>query len=639
VLSAGIFIKSFDFRRRFIINEKEMMRYYSDDIIDEVKSSVNIVHYISQFVNLKKAGANYKAPCPFHAEKTPSFVVSPQKQIYHCFGCGAGGNLFTFIKNYEKLTFTESLKKAADFSGVSLPKLKEADPEQDHFFNQLYKINEEACSLFEDNLQEKSSEKMMQYLLDRKISVDTIKKFRLGYAKDSFNALLDPFKSRSLDLEEARKLGLLASKENSGRYYDKFRHRIMFPFFNLSSKIIGFGGRQLEAEQLPKYLNSPESPVYKKGQILYGLNFAIQAVREKEFIILVEGYFDLLRLYDSGIKNAAASSGTALTDEQAKLIRRYTRKVLIAYDGDYAGQKAAIRNANILEKAGLNAYIIPFPDGKDPDDFVLENGVEAFEALLKKQITPIDFQISQFLNSAPNATLEDKNTFITEILDNLAESNNPLKNGLYLHQISEKLQINESLLVDQLNRIVRSKRKYRKKIAERKAEQKEEAALTNEQRQEPSIYKTGVYKAEIGIISLLLDGEQELQKYIFSKLEENYFEDKQLLELYHILIEEFEETGKLSSELIISHFQENEGIIKLIAELSLTEKINPQRFADDCLFQLKKWQLQKTAETYKKLIKEETANSDSLGHYNTALFNILKELNQLEKGYKKKQLL
>jgi len=428
-----------------------------EEKIDEIRSAINIVHYITQYINLKKTGQNYKGLCPFHTEKTPSFIVSPEKQIFHCFGCGKGGNVFTFMMDYEKLSFMDALNKAADFAGILLPKYEVDDAKTD-YFQKLFTINNIAAEFFEKNLYKSNYKTWLKYFLDRQISEKTIKAFHLGYAPDSYEKLIPHLKKSNIDLNEASSLGLIQAKERGTGYIDKFRHRVMFTFQNVSGKFVGFGGRKLREEQQPKYLNSPESSIYKKGEILYGLHQAIHGIREKGFVILVEGYFDLLRLVENNLKNVVASSGTALTMSQAKLLRRYTHDVYIAYDGDDAGVKAAIRNAQIIEQQDLNAFIIEMPEDEDPDSYILNQGSKKFEKLLDERLIPIQFQIRQFLKTFPHPTIEQKENFTKEILENLSDLKNQVKIGLYIHQISERMQINESLLIGQLNRIKKSKK-------------------------------------------------------------------------------------------------------------------------------------------------------------------------------------
>ncbi len=607
------------------------MNRIPEDKIDEVRTSVNIVHYIQQFVNLKKAGQNYKGLCPFHSEKTPSFVVSPDKQIYHCFGCGKGGNVFSFIRDYEKLSFTEAVQKAADFAGISLPKAEPVSPEKENYFQQLYAINETACSFFENNLWHGQYKIHLNYFKERGLSEETIKKFRLGFAPDSYEKLLNQLKTKNLVLEEAVKLGLLQKRE-SGGYYDKFRYRVIFPFHDVSGKIIGFGGRKLRDEQQPKYLNSPESPVYYKGSILYGLHQGISAIREAGYALLVEGYFDLLRLVNSGIRNVVASSGTALTEQQAKLLRRYTRNVYVAYDGDDAGRKAAIRSAGIIEKTGLNAFIVPMPDGEDPDTFILNQGTGVFEELIKKQLSPLEFQISYFFTLNENPALEEKEAFIQEILNQLTQLPNQVKTGLYLHQISERLQINESMLIEQFNRYKRQARKQAARQADLKQQQSE--AQPQEEATPPKKVQAGMYKAEEGIIALLLNSPPPLRHELLNKVTLDLFENEIFERLFEFIAQECEETGQLDAAGLPDRFEDEPELAQTISALAVMSFGDDAKFARDCIFQLKRYQLEKRAREISALIKEEADSGEALLHHNQELMRLRRELNELSKQQK-----
>ncbi len=600
-----------------------------EDKIDEVRTSVNIVHYIQQFVNLKKAGQNYKGLCPFHSEKTPSFVVSPDKQIYHCFGCGKGGNVFSFIRDYEKLSFTEAVQKAADFAGISLPKVEPLSPEKENYFQQLYAINETACSFFESNLWHGQYKIHLNYFKERALSEETIKKFRLGFAPDSYEKLLSRLKTQNLPLDEAVKLGLLQKKE-SGGYYDKFRYRVIFPFHDIGGKIIGFGGRKLRDEQQPKYLNSPESPVYYKGSILYGLHQAVSAIREAGYAILVEGYFDLLRLVNSGIRHVVASSGTALTAQQAKLLRRYTKNVYVAYDGDSAGRKAAIRSAGIIEQAGINAFIVPMPEGEDPDTFILNQGTGAFEALIENQLSPLEFQISYFFTLNENPTLEEKEAFIQEILNQLTNLPNQVKTGLYLHQISERLQINEGMLVEQFNRFKRQARKQ----AARQAEFKQRRTETEPAKQEsapPKMVQTGMYKAEEGMIAVLLNSPAPLRQELLNEVSLDLFENEIFERLFEFIAQECEETGQLDAASLPDRFEDEPELGQTVSALAVMSFGDEAKFARDCIFQLKRYQLEKRAREISALIKQEADSGEALLHHNQELMRLRQELNALDK--------
>ena len=306
--------------------------------IEEIQSASDVVSVVSRYVALKKAGKNFKGLCPFHKEKTPSFIVSPEKQIYHCFGCGKGGNVFNFLMSVENISYIESIRRVASDLGITLPEYQPADHKAaDTEYDYLYHANQIAKEYFNSS----KSDPAGHYLKSRKLKQETLERYGVGYAANKWDGLINFHKYNSISRDVYLELGLIQKKEETDRYFDRFRNRIMFPFYNLSGQIVGFGGRRLNENDQPKYLNSSESKIYKKGEILYGLYQAIPAIREKKSVIIVEGYFDLLRLVDVGIQNVVASSGTALTENQARLLKRYTDQAIISYDSDDAGIKAA----------------------------------------------------------------------------------------------------------------------------------------------------------------------------------------------------------------------------------------------------------------------------------------------------------
>ncbi|MBN2426375.1 MAG: DNA primase [Calditrichaceae bacterium] len=598
----------------------------SEDKISEIRNSVNIVHYIAQFVQLKKAGQNYKGLCPFHTEKTPSFVVSPAKQIFHCFGCGKGGNIFTFISDYEKLSFIEAVRKAADFAGIILP---QAEPEKTStdYIQRLYSINQTAADFFEENLYLAVNKSKLNYFTERKLSPETIKKFKLGYAPDSYDKLLLTLKKANHDLNESEKLGLIAKKESSSDFYDKFRNRVIFPFHNLSGKICGFGGRKLQEAQQPKYLNSPENPIYSKGQLLYGLHQAVNAIRDEGFVFLVEGYFDLLRLIESGIRNVVASSGTALTPDQVKLLRRYTSNVYITFDGDEAGKKAAARNAVIIEKQDMNSFILPTPAGEDPDTLIINKGLKTFNLLIKNKKQLVEFQIDEFLSVNNHPGIDEKELFVQEILNTIVEIKNQVKIGLYIHLLSDRLQINEGMLISQLNRIKKSLLRYPGSLSNAQAQEKKNP--------DPKI-KTGQYKAERGIINLLMSGNKEVYNYLNQHIRHDLFENDLFIRIYEQIIHEYEETGTIDAQIIFQNFQEDEQITQELSEIMIEEQADPMKFARDCLFILRKWKLEKRANEITLLMKEEIDSRESALFYTQELMHIRKEVAQLDKEFRRK---
>ncbi len=600
--------------------------------IEEIRVSVNLVHYISQYVTLKKTGRNVTGLCPFHHEKTPSFVVNPEKQFYKCYGCGRGGNLYSFIMEYEKLTFPEAVKKAADFAGIILPKPKTVSPEVETRQQKLFAANEKACRFFEKELQKEANSTWLAYFTKRDISAETIRKYRLGYAPDQYEALPDIFKGEETAIAE--ELGIIQKRRDDKGYYGKYRHRVIFPFFNTSGKIIGFGGRKLREEQQPKYLNSPESEVYKKGALLYGLFQGVEAIREKEFVFLVEGYFDLLRLAEHKVYNVVASSGTALTDLQARILKRYTRQVYIAYDGDPAGRKAAVRNARILENQELNVHILPMPAGEDPDSLVQREGIEALTALIRHKKLPVEFQLDQFRATNPDVTLEEKDAFISEFLQELATFNNTVKAGLYVHHLSEQLQVSESMLVAELNRLKRQQFRQQK-MRQEASTRTDKAQPAGESEEKPSPLrnlKRGVFRAEQGLIRLLLNGSDELRQHIFHETGADLFINDDYQSLYRILLDKFEEEGKIDSHALYDELQDRPPLQALIAGMSVDTDLLELRFADDCIYQLKKWQLEQEARQLSELIRHEKDSEEAQIHYTIELNRVRKSIAALEKS-------
>jgi DNA primase len=592
--------------------------------IEEIRSAVNIVHYIAQFINLKKEGRNFKGLCPFHHEKTPSFIVSPEKQFYHCFGCGQGGNLFKFIMDYEKLTFVEAVTKSADFAGIPVPKADPKSEQEINYTQQLYDVNEAACAFFEKELFKEKNKTYLNYFAERKLSAKTIKKFRLSYAPDSFDALLKHLQEKNIDLKLAETLGLLQKKQNSEELYVKFRQRIMFPFFNVAGKIIGFGGRRLNEEQQPKYLNSPESTVYKKGQTLYGLHQAIQAIREADFIILVEGYFDLLRLVDSGIKNVVASSGTALTEQQARLMGRFSKNIYVAYDGDTAGIKAAVRNARIIENEDLNAFIVPMPAGEDPDTYVLKYGLKKFHELLDKKLLLIEFQIDNYLLENPEPSLEQKDHFINEVLNELTRFKSPVKTGLYLHHLSERMQVGEAMLINEINRL-KKRKVYFKQTAVDPADGDTPPVEVKVMR--------GVHRAEEGVIELLLNAGDEIRNYITHHVTTDLFENEDYAGLYGFIIHELEEFGKVDIHALFENAELNAEQHRILTRLTINMDTKDMKFAIDCIFQLKKWLLEKKSRDIQRHIQAEAHSAESGMHYTSTLNDLRKQIARIEKEH------
>ena len=374
-----------------------------EEVIERIRQDNDIVDIISENVRLKKSGRNYVGLCPFHNDKSPSLSVSQDKQIYKCFSCGEAGNVITFVMKYKKLTFYEASKYLADKAGIPLELGNAKESQITKKKELLYKVNTEAARYYFYNLQRTSFAK--EYFLKRGIREEVIKRFGLGYAQDRWHDLIMYLKKKGFNENLLLEAGLILKSEKKGNTYDRFRNRVMFPVFDVRGKVIGFGGRVLD-DSKPKYLNSPETVVFHKGTNLYGLNFATKNKLEQDYIIIVEGYMDLISLHQHGITNTVASLGTALTINQARLLKRYVNKVIISYDADVAGQTATLRELEILRNAGLDVKVLKVPQGKDPDEFVRNNGKDAFLRLVDNALPLIEYRIKK---AAEGINLRDNN--------------------------------------------------------------------------------------------------------------------------------------------------------------------------------------------------------------------------------------
>lgn len=417
-----------------------------DDVLDHIRSSVDIVEVVSEYVPLKKRGRNFVGLCPFHTEKTPSFSVHPELQIYRCFGCQAGGNVFRFLMEVEQVSFVEAVRSVAQRAGIELPS-GAPDGEVTETHDDLYAANELAQRYFAHLLQkDPRGEEARAYLRSRRLSEETIERFGIGYALEDWDDLIAVARRRKLSEGTLERAGLALPRKTGG-YYDRFRNRVMFPILNVSGRTVGFGARALAPDQEPKYLNSPETPIYHKGSTLYGLHVARQAIRREGRTILVEGYTDLLRLSQGGIENAVATSGTALTEEHARVLRRYAGHAVIVYDADQAGSSASVRGIDVLLTADLDARIVSLPEGHDPDSFVLEQGPAAFLALLDRSQPVLEYKLKTLEASSDLTTVDGKAAAISSLAETVSKVRNEVKRSLLVREISERFGVDERTVV------------------------------------------------------------------------------------------------------------------------------------------------------------------------------------------------
>ena len=429
------------------------MERYNDEILDEIRSRNDIVSTISQYMTLKRKGRNYFGLCPFHNEKSPSFSVSPDKQIFHCFGCGVGGDVINFVKKIENIGFLDSVRLLAEKSGIQLPNdISKAEEENIKLKNRVYKINELAAKFYHENLYKPTSKIAQDYIKKRKLNNATLKSFLMGYASNSSNELLRYLKEQGFTEEELL-ASCLIGKSDSG-YYDKFRNRLMIPIRDERGRFIAFGGRVLD-DSKPKYINSPENIVYSKGRNLFGLNVAREGVHGPlKRLLIVEGYMDAISLYQRGITNVVASLGTALTDSQGRLLRRNTEQVILGYDADGAGQQAIIRGMEILKSMDIDIRILQISGAKDPDEYVLKFGPEKMLKAMDEAISTIEFKIKVLRANLDLNNVNDKVKFLTEIAKILSNVDNNIEREVYIDRISKVYEISKNAIVSEVDKLL-----------------------------------------------------------------------------------------------------------------------------------------------------------------------------------------
>ncbi len=426
-----------------------MANLFPDDLIEEIRVSNDIVGVISEYVKLEKKGKNFFGKCPFHNEKTASFSVEPVKQIFHCFGCGKGGNVIHFIMSIENLDFPEALRFLADRAKIQIPDITEGgrNDEKAELKRELLDINLEAARFFRDNLNNEKNILPNSYLMSRRIQKQTVAKFGIGYAEDRYDTLFKHLKSKGFSDSSIFKSGLVIYKEESGKIYDRFRGRIMFPIFDIRGNVIAFGGRVLDSSQ-PKYMNSPETEVYQKGKHLYALNFAKSACSKQ--LILSEGYMDVISLHQSGIINSVAPLGTALTENQGRLLKKYTEEIVLSFDSDSAGQAAAFRSLDLLNEIGCSVRVLTIPSGKDPDEFIKTHGVAEFKRLVDTSKGLLDFKLGILKKGIDTSTNEGKVRFLDKAVLILDKIDNNVEKELYVKKLSDELGVSTQSILSEM---------------------------------------------------------------------------------------------------------------------------------------------------------------------------------------------
>ena len=593
---------------------------YSDELIEEIRSSNDIVDVISKYVTLKRSGRNFFGLCPFHKEKSPSFAVSPDKQIFHCFGCGAGGNVIHFISKIEGLDFKDTLELLANRVNIELPTLDNLEDDKTaRLKSKVYEINKIAAEFYHENLYKPTSKIAQEYIKKRKLDNRTLKAFLIGYA-GNFNELYLLLKQKGYTEEEMLASSLVKRTENGG-YMDSFRKRLMFPIQDVRERVIAFGGRVLD-DSKPKYINSPENIVYSKGRNLFGLNVAKKHDTKK--IVIVEGYMDAISLYQRGITNVVASLGTAMTEAQGRLLRRYSEQVILGYDADGAGQAAILRGMEILQNLGCDIRVLQIEGAKDPDEYVLKYGPERFQKCVDNAISLVEFKAKVLLKELNIENTNDKIKFLNEIAKILAKVTNQMEREIYVDKIAKEYKISKEAIYAEVNKLM-----YKDNQGSKKLEKKVVTMVPKEEKE--NSVSEAVLKRENLVIYLLINEYSKCYEKIKNLITLDYIQDDTNKQILKKMYEEFEKGNSNTSQLL-DWFQD-EKIISHITEIMAGdfEITDVNKAIDDLISIYEKEKLiSRRNEILKKLESVSEAGSEEVKELEKELNDIILKLAKIK---------
>ena len=512
---------------------------YSDELIDEVRQNNDVVDIISQYVHLTRKGRNYFGLCPFHNEKSPSFSVSPDRQIFHCFGCGVGGNVYTFLMKIEGITFKESLEQLAERANIQLPTLQSnADTAKEELKSKVYKVNEFTAEFYHQNLYKPTAKIAQEYVKQRKMNRETLEAYRIGYS-GKFDELYKALKAQGFGEQEILESGLV-NKNDNGTYIDRYRNRLMFPICDARGKVIAFGGRVLD-DSKPKYINSPENIVYSKGRHLFGLNVAKKHSTKR--IIIVEGYMDVISLHQRGITNVVGALGTALTEQQGWLLRKTTEQVVLGFDSDGAGQTAVARSMDILQKMGCDMRVLQIEGAKDPDEFIVKFGEGRFNLAVDNAISLVEFKVKNLKKELNLENTGDKIKFLNQIAKILSKVENTMEREIYIEKIAKGYNISKEALFAEINKLIYASTKGEKVLQSKKIE------VHHIKQEEKNEIDEDLKRRENTIIALLLDANKNVFQKIKQRIKPEDFKDeinqKIAIQLYAELEKEDSNINKL----------------------------------------------------------------------------------------------
>ena len=586
-----------------------------EETIRQILDRVDIVDVISSWVPLKQAGRNFKAPCPFHHEKTPSFVVNPDKQIFHCFGCGVGGNVISFVIQQEQISFPEALRLLADRCGVTIPQPDTARSSKEKLREQVMHVCGVAGQFYHQQLvssREDGARDARTYLKARGIDLEQVQKFQLGFAPDRWDALLEFLRTKNVTLAQMEAAGLIIPRQNKSGYYDRFRNRIVFPIFDKRGRCLAFGARSLESDNPAKYINSPETLLYTKSHHLYGLNWAKEAISREDLAVVVEGYLDFITPFSAGVPNVVASLGTALTVEQVRILNRYTTNVLMLFDSDLAGEQAVMRSLDMLVEEGMNVRIATLSDGEDPDSFLRKHSLSAFQQQLSQAESLFDFKLRVLSARHDSVTIEGRARISAAMLETVAKFKNAVIQSEYLRRLAVALHLSEEALRFEMNKLVSG------------------APRSGQEPQPPGHAEPGVppvRPVERDMLRLLLNEQSfiPLTKEVLSVAD---FHNESVRAVVAKVFELYEKRQEVCVPDLLCCF-EDQKILQMISNLTADEQFmtgDTHRFHKDCLHRLRQDRLKMIRQDILRQMRQADQQGDA-----QKLDELMQEFNRIIK--------
>ncbi len=596
------------------------MPRYSDETIEEVRQANDIVDVISQYVHLKRSGRNFFGLCPFHNEKSPSFSVSPDKQIFHCFGCGVGGNVFTFLSKIEGINFVEAVQTLAERSNIQLPTFEnQGDNAREELRAKVYKVNEFTAQYYHENLYKPTAKIAQEYVKRRKLSNETLKSFKIGFS-GKFDELYQALKKEGFQDVEILESGLVNRNDN-GRYIDRYRNRLMFPICDGRGRVIAFGGRVLD-DSKPKYINSPENIVFSKGRNLFGLNVAKKSKDIRKRLLIVEGYMDVISLHQRGIDNVVAPLGTALTQQQGWILRKTSEQIILSFDSDEAGLKAKIRAVDILQNMGCDIRILQMEGAKDPDEYIVKYGNARFQNIVDKALSVIEFKVKLLKQNLDLNNTNDKIKFLNEIAKLISKIDNNIEKEVYIEKISKEYEISKEAIYAEVNKLTYENNQGEKVL------NKARPIVRHIQEQKINVSES-VKKRENTVLAILLNGDINIYQIIKQNIKVEDFKDETNKKIAKKLYEELEKGNSNINGILDSLGEEEQNhITEILADDYEIEDV--EKAIDDVMKSYEKDKLNNRKFKILEILENRNLNQDEKIKLGKELSDIIVKLAKMK---------